>query len=63
TTKTYTGLRVRVHLVRRGYEMGVKITPAEMQELVITKDDALPGVILARPLTSSRSGHPLSRVV
>ncbi len=39
TTKTCTGLRVRVHLVRRCYEMGVKITPAEMQELVISKDD------------------------
>jgi hypothetical protein len=42
TTKTSTGLRVRAHLVRRCYEKGVKITPAEMQQLAITKDDALP---------------------
>ncbi len=42
TTKTSTGLRVRAHLVRRRYKKGIKVTDAQMQELAITKDDALP---------------------
>ena len=42
TTKTSTGLRVRAHLVRRTYEKGIRITDAQMQELAITRDDALP---------------------
>ena len=42
TTTTSTGLRVRAQLVRRCYEKGIKITDAEMRELAITKDEALP---------------------
>ncbi len=42
TTATTTGLRVRAHLVRRRYEKGIKITDAQMHQLAITKDDALP---------------------
>lgn len=42
TTKTATGLRVRAHLVRKLYKKGVKITDKEMEELCITKDEALP---------------------
>jgi len=42
TTATATGLRVRAHLVRRHYEKGVKITDAQMRQLAIAKDDALP---------------------
>jgi hypothetical protein len=42
TTKTSAGLCVRAHLVRRRYEKGIKVTDAQMQELVITKDEALP---------------------
>jgi len=41
TTATATGLGVRVHLVRRRYERGVKITDAQMHQLPIAKDDAL----------------------
>ncbi len=41
-TETCTGLRVRAHLVRRRYEKGIKVTDAQMQELAITKDEALP---------------------
>ena len=42
TTSTSTGLRVRAHLVRRRYEKGIKISDAQMRELAITKDEALP---------------------
>lgn len=42
-TTTSAGLRVRAHLVRRHYEKGIKITDAQMRELAITKDKALPG--------------------
>lgn len=42
TTKTATGLRVRAHLVRKLYKKGVKITDKKMEELCITKDEALP---------------------
>ena len=42
TTTTSNGLRVRAHLVRRRYEKGIKISDAQMQELAITKDEALP---------------------
>ena len=41
-TTTNTGLHVRAHLVRRRYEKGIKVTDAQMRELAITKDDALP---------------------
>jgi len=42
TTTTTTGLRVKAHLVRRRYKKGVKITDAQMRELVLTKDPTLP---------------------
>lgn len=42
TTTTTTGLRVHAHLIRRPYEKGVTITDAEMEELAISKDQALP---------------------
>lgn len=42
TTRTSTGLRVRAHLVRRRYEKGIKISDAQMRELAITQDEALP---------------------
>ena len=42
TTTTSTGLHVRAHLVRRRYEKGIKVTDAQMRELAITKDEALP---------------------
>ena len=41
-TTTNTGLHVRAHLVRRRYEKGIKVTDAQMRELAITKDEALP---------------------
>jgi len=41
-TTTSTGLRVHAHLVRRRYEKGIKVTDAQMRELAITKDEALP---------------------
>jgi hypothetical protein len=42
TTTTHAGLRVRANLVRRSYEKGIKVTDAQMRELAITRDDALP---------------------
>jgi len=42
TTTTRTGLQVRARLVRRRYKKGIKISDSEMQELAITRDDALP---------------------
>ena len=42
TTTTRTGLQVRARLVRRRYKKGIKTTDMEMQELAITRDDALP---------------------
>lgn len=42
TTMTSTGLRVRAHLVRTSYEKGIKITDAQMQDLAIKTDKALP---------------------
>lgn len=42
TTTTRVGLRVQAHLVERGYEKGIKITDAQMRELSIVKDEALP---------------------
>ena len=42
TTRTSTGLRVRAHLVRRTYKTGVKVTDAQMRELRITPNCALP---------------------
>ena len=42
TTRTATGLRVRAHLVKRTYKTGVKVTKAQMRELRLTPDDALP---------------------
>jgi len=42
TTTTRAGLRVRAHLVRRRYEKGIKVSDAQMRELAITKDEALP---------------------
>ena len=35
-------MHVRAHLVRRRYEKGIKVTDAQMRELAITKDEALP---------------------
>ena len=42
TTRTSTGLRVRAHLVRRTYKTGVKVTDAQMRELRITPNSAMP---------------------
>ena len=42
TTRTSTGLRVRAHLVRKTYETGVKVTDAQMRELRITPNSAMP---------------------
>ena len=42
TTTTSTGLRVRAHPVRRRYEKGIKVSDAQMRELAITSDKALP---------------------
>ena len=44
TTTTTTGLQVRAHFVPKVYKKGegAKITDAQMRELVITKDKALP---------------------
>ena len=42
TTSTTTGLRVRAHLVRKPYRRGVKITKAQMRDISITTDEALP---------------------
>ncbi len=42
TTRTSTGLRVRAHLVRRTYKTGVKVTDAQMRELRITPNRAMP---------------------
>lgn len=42
STTTKTGLRVRAHLVRKGYNKGVKITDAQMNTLAISKDKRLP---------------------
>ena len=42
TTTTTTGLRVQAHLVRRRYKKGVKITDAQMRDLVLSKDETLP---------------------
>lgn len=42
TTRTTTGLRLRAHLVRKGYKKGIKISDAEMSQLAITKDPTLP---------------------
>ena len=42
TTRTSTGLRVRAHLVRRTYKTGIKVTDAQMRELRITPNRAMP---------------------
>ena len=42
TTRTSTGLRVRAHLVRKTYMTGVKVTDAQMRELRITPNSAMP---------------------
>jgi len=42
TTTTSTGLRVRAHPVRRRYEKGIKVSEAQMRELAITRDKAMP---------------------
>lgn len=42
TTSTSTGLRVRAHLVRKAYKTGIKVTDAQMQELRITPNNAMP---------------------
>ena len=42
TTRTSTGLRVRAHLVRTTYKTGVKVTDAQMRELRITPNSAMP---------------------
>jgi hypothetical protein len=42
TTTTTTGFRVKAHLVRRRYKKGVKITDAQMRDLVLSKDETLP---------------------
>ena len=42
TTRTSSGLRVRAHLVRKTYETGVKVTDAQMRELRITPNSAMP---------------------
>jgi len=42
TTTTSTGLRVQAHLIEKTYEKGIKVTDAQMRELVMTKDPLLP---------------------
>lgn len=42
STTTSTGLRVQAHLIERSYQKGVKITDAQMHELAIVKNEALP---------------------
>ena len=42
TTTTSTGMRVQAHLVTNSYEKGVRITDAQMRELQLTRNDALP---------------------
>jgi len=42
TTSTTTGLRVRAHLVTKVYDTGTKITDAQMRDLGLVKDKALP---------------------
>jgi hypothetical protein len=39
TTKTTTGLRVKAQLVRRRYKKGVKITDAQMRDLILSKHE------------------------
>ncbi len=42
TTTTTTGLRVKAHLVRRRYKKDVKVTDAQMHDLALSMDAALP---------------------
>ena len=42
TTTTTTGLRVTAHLVKKTYKKGVKISNAQMRQLDISTDKALP---------------------
>ncbi len=42
TTTTTTGLRVTAHLVKKTYKKGIKISNAQMRQLEISTDNALP---------------------
>lgn len=42
TTKTKTGLRVSAHLVRQPYEIGVKISDAQMRTISVVKHEPMP---------------------
>lgn len=42
TTKTKTGLRVSAHLVRQQYEIGVKISDAQMRTISVVKHEPMP---------------------